>query len=47
MDGDVVAPAIAPTLAWPGEETAERSLAEPDSDSDSLWGRSRDFDWGE
>jgi hypothetical protein len=32
------------TLAWPGEETGE--LEAPNVD-DSLWGRSRDFDWGD
>ena len=48
MDGEVVAHVAAPpTLAWPGEEVAERSFGEPDADSDSFWGRSRDFDWGE
>jgi hypothetical protein len=31
-------------LSWPGEETAEH--AAPDAD-DSLWSRSRDFDWGD
>jgi hypothetical protein len=31
-------------LAWPTETTAE-----PDAETseDSLWGRSRDFDWGD
>ena len=45
MDGEVVAHAIVPALAWPGEDTAERPAGDPDSDS--FWGRSRDFDWGE
>ena len=31
-------------LAWPGAET---ELAPPPSNEDSLWGRSRDFDWGD
>jgi hypothetical protein len=31
-------------LAWPGEETAEQ--AGPESE-EGLWGRSRDFDWGD
>jgi hypothetical protein len=30
-------------LAWPGEETAEQ---QPELE-ESLWGRSRDFDWGD
>jgi hypothetical protein len=45
MDGEVAAPEIAPaqTLAWPGEETLENA----DGSEESLWGRSRDFDWGD
>jgi hypothetical protein len=31
-------------LAWPGEETAEQAATESE---DGLWGRSRDFDWGD
>jgi hypothetical protein len=45
MDGEE--PAVtttAPVLAWPGEETAEQVNPEPE---DGLWGRSRDFDWGD
>ena len=30
-------------MAWPGEETAEQ---QPELE-ESLWGRSRDFDWGD
>lgn len=30
-------------LAWPAEETVEEA---PDPE-DTLWGRSRDFDWGD
>ena len=33
-----------PGPAWPGEDTGEIPVAEPD---DSIWGRSRDFDWGD
>jgi hypothetical protein len=44
MDGEVVAHGFAPTSAWPGEDTAEHHFPELDQ---SLWGRSRDFDWGE
>ena len=45
MDGEEPAVAAESTvLTWPGEETAEH--AEPDSDG-NLWGRSRDFDWGD
>ena len=45
MDGDV--PSVSsesPVLAWPGEETAE--AAGPESE-EGLWGKSRDFDWGD
>ena len=33
-------------LAWPGEDTAEHSAPEAEENGD-LWGRSRDFDWGD
>jgi hypothetical protein len=47
MDGEERLPEE-PLLAWPGDETVENAPAEPDSSSDeSLWGRSRDFDWGD
>ena len=29
---------------WPGEDTAAEVVAEPE---EGLWGRSRDFDWGD
>jgi hypothetical protein len=47
MDGtEPVAVTESTPLAWPGEETAEHEVvAEPDEDS--LWGKSRDFDWGD
>ncbi len=35
--------AVSP-LGWPGEETALGSTEETD---ESLWSRSRDFDWGD
>jgi hypothetical protein len=45
MDGDEPAVTGEPTvLAWPGEDTAEH--AGPDAE-ENLWGRSRDFDWGD
>ena len=44
MDGEVAAPELASqTLAWPGEETLEHA----EDSEESLWGRSRDFDWGD
>ena len=45
MDGDEAAVAVdATALAWPGEETVDD--AAPESE-ESLWGKSRDFDWGD
>jgi hypothetical protein len=47
MDGDEPAVAKRPTvLAWPGEDTVEHASPEPEENGD-LWGRSRDFDWGD
>jgi hypothetical protein len=47
MGGDESAVAIeANVLKWPGEE--EEAAAEPEIEAhDTLWGRSRDFDWGD
>jgi hypothetical protein len=46
MDGEEPAVAVDSTvLAWPGEETVD-NVAEP-ADEESLWGKSRDFDWGD
>ena len=45
MDG--TEPAVEMTAAthlWPGEDTLE---AEPVETEQGLWGRSRDFDWGD
>jgi hypothetical protein len=49
MDGEgVVVAQEAAVLAWPGEDTAEHAgpISE-ESDNGDLWGRSRDFDWGD
>jgi hypothetical protein len=46
MDGEQPAVAVeSKVLAWPGEETATDVSAH--SDEESLWGKSRDFDWGD
>jgi hypothetical protein len=42
---DVVAHSMA--IAWPGEETAESAVDQPEHAEEGLWGRSRDFDWGD
>jgi hypothetical protein len=34
------------TLPWPGEESLDQSEVVAHAD-DALWGRSRDFDWGD
>jgi hypothetical protein len=46
MDGEE--PAVVDSsvvLAWPGEETAADVVAH--TNEESLWGKSRDFDWGD
>jgi hypothetical protein len=42
MDGEEKSPAAPTALRWPGEDADEQAPGE-----DSLWGRSRDFDWGD
>jgi hypothetical protein len=42
---EVVAHSMA--IAWPGEETAEPVPHQPEHTEEGLWGRSRDFDWGD
>ena len=42
MDGHE--PIDVDALRWPGEDTGEVELSEVE---ESLWGRSRDFDWGD
>ncbi len=45
MDGEEPAIEVEPvTLKWPGEDDAAEPAGEV---SDSLWTRSRDFDWGD
>ncbi len=43
MDGQESLPET-PVLGWPGEDTQEHN---PEQVDDGLWGRSRDFDWGD
>lgn len=43
MDG--TQPVVSEALAWPGEDTAADVVAH--ADEESLWGKSRDFDWGD
>ena len=44
MDGGVKVPQDAELLSWPGEDTVEHP---PPLADESLWSRSRDFDWGD
>jgi hypothetical protein len=45
MDGtEPVAVVESTPLAWPGEETVDDVAP---ADEDNLWGKSRDFDWGD
>jgi hypothetical protein len=46
MDGVEVEAAGPTVLTWPGEASVETAPADVDEDS-GLWGRSRDFDWGD
>jgi len=47
MDGEEPVVANQPTvLAWPGEDTMEHA-SPPAEENGDLWGRSRDFDWGD
>ena len=46
MDGTEPAVVTATPLAWPGEDTAEHEVV-AHADEESLWGKSRDFDWGD
>jgi hypothetical protein len=45
MDGTEPAVVSVP-LAWPGEETDEHEVV-AHAGEESLWGKSRDFDWGD
>lgn len=48
LDGEPAVELQSLALPWPGESTAEQALApEGPALDESLWGRSRDFNWGE
>lgn len=44
MSGEETFPVEVSTVPWPGEDPEEERVAQP---TDSLWSRSRDFDWGD
>jgi len=48
LDGEPAVELHSLALPWPGEETVENAV-EPEVAplEEDLWGRSRDFDWGE
>ena len=46
LDG-VQAPEPSPALPWPGEGASRDETLEGAALDEGLWGRSRDFDWGE
>lgn len=45
MGGEEQAPVAASTLKWPGEDEDESEVS-PQLE-DSLWSKSKDFDWGD
>jgi hypothetical protein len=46
MDGEEPAVALdSPVPAWPGEETVKDVVVH--GEEENLWGKSRDFDWGD
>ena len=47
LDGEPAVELHSLALPWPGEETAESAVHGGPALEDDLWGRSRDFDWGE
>ena len=48
LDGEPAVELRSLALPWPGEGTAENTVPVGASAlDDDLWGRSRDFDWGE
>ena len=48
LDGEPAVEFHSLALPWPGEDTAEEPVgSEGPALDDDLWGRSRDFDWGE
>ncbi len=49
LDGEPAVELHSLALPWPGEDTVEDAAAVPEGPAldEDLWGRSRDFDWGE
>jgi hypothetical protein len=47
LDGEPAIDLHSLALPWPGEDSAETAAPEGPALDGDLWGRSRDFDWGE
>ena len=47
LDGEPAIELHSLALPWPGEDTVETAVPEGPALDGDLWGRSRDFDWGE
>ena len=47
LDGEPAIELHSLALPWPGEDTVETVVPEGPALDGDLWGRSRDFDWGE
>jgi hypothetical protein len=47
LDGEPAIELHSLALPWPGEDTVEAVVPEGPALDGDLWGRSRDFDWGE
>jgi hypothetical protein len=47
LDGEPAFELHSLSMPWPGEQTVEHVSAEGAAFDGDLWGRSRDFDWGE
>ena len=47
LDGEPAVALHSLALPWPGEDTAETAVPDGPARDGDLWGRSRDFDWGE
>jgi hypothetical protein len=47
LDGEPAIDLHSLALPWPGEDTTETAVPEGPALDGDLWGRSRDFDWGE
>ena len=48
LDGEPAVTAHSDRMVeWAGEDTVEYVFPEAEEDAESVWGRSRDFDWGD